>query len=317
MASEEADADERRGMAATAETLGPAAGPSGSGLLQRGATAVGLVVVVASAVFGGNVLGVRERLLGSETPKARPAAVARASDTESGAPATTLPPQATVLRSQPWWQSVGQLEGTGAAASPVTIDGGAIQWRVKATCASGRMVVRAPGRAQPLVDSDCQGAPTGYGTQRGDVSLSVVADGPWRLQVDQQIDVPLNEPPLAAMTAPGAVAVANGSLYRVDQVGTGNVTLYRLADRSYALRLDSFFVTANSDLEIQLSPLEAPHSTEQVSTARSGTVAALDVTAGSLNFPIPASLDPTRYQSLVIWCERTRNAYAAATLSPP
>ena len=289
----------------------PSPGPN------RALTALGLLALLASALFGGNALGVRERFLGSETPVARATAVSRTIDPVNGPTPTAMPPKETVLRSQPWWQAVTKLEGVGSMTMPpLTIDGGAIQWRVKWTCQSGQLVVRAPNQSRAVVNAACPGTQIGYGAQKGSLTLQVTADGPWQLEVDQQVDVPLNEPPRPAMTAPGTVAVATGSFYRVDQVGTGTATIYRLADRTYALRLDTFFVTANSDLELQLSPLEAPSSTEQVSTARSQTIASLDVTAGSLNFTVPPGLDPTKYRSLVIWCERTRNAYAAASLKP-
>ena len=222
-----------------------------------------------------------------------------------------------MLRSQPWWQAVATLEGAGSTTTQdFSIGADAIQWRVKGSCRSGRLLVRAPGKARPLVDAPCSESSVGYGTRTGSLALEVDAEGPWQLQVDQQVDVPLHEPPLPAMSAPGAMAVAAGSLYRVDQVGTGTVTVYRLADGTYALRLHDFFVTANTDLELQLSWVDRPRSTDQVSGARSQTIASLDVTAGSLNFVVPPGLDPTGYRSLVIWCERTRNAYAAASLSP-
>ncbi len=285
-------------------------------VLRSALSGLGVLALLTSALFGGNAGGVRERFLGSETPEARPAAVSRAAEETVGKVPTT-PPKATVLRSQPWWQKVGTLEGTGSmTASRLTIDDRAIQWRAGWTCQSGRLLVRAPSQNRPVVDAACPGAETGYGSRTGDVSLEVTADGPWQLQVEQQVDVPLNEPPLPEMTAPGSAAVATGSFYRVDQVGTGTVTVYRTADGGHALRFDDFFVTANTDLEIQLSPVQAPRTTEEVSGARSGTVASLDVTAGSLNFRFPPGLDPASYRSVVIWCERTRNAYAAASLNP-
>ena len=163
----------------------------------------------------------------------------------------------------------------------------------------------------------CPGTETGYGVQTGSVALEVTASGPWQMQVDQQVDVPLTEPPLPSMTASGAVVVATGSLYRIDQVGTGTVKVYRLADGSHAVRLEDFFVTANSDLELQFSPLEAPRTTKQVTdNPRSPSIASLDVTTGSLNFAVPASVDPTQFRSFVIWCEVANSAYSAATLRP-
>lgn len=290
--------------------------------LQRASTGLGLLVLLASALFGGNVLGMRERFFGSESPEERPAAVSRAAEGTTptgGMSQPTEEPNQTVLRSQPWWQGVGKLEGVGSMTGPAFhIDGGAVQWRVKWTCQAGQLVVRAPDQRRPVVDTACPGTGTGYGVQKGAVSLQVTATGPWRVDVDQQVDVPLNEPPLASMIAPGAVVVATGSLYRIDQVGTGTVNIYRLADGSHALRLDNFFVTANTDLELQLSALEEPRSTRQFTDApRSATIAKLDVTTGSLNLALPASLDPSQYRSLVIWCEVANSAYAATTLTTP
>ncbi|MDQ3640144.1 MAG: DM13 domain-containing protein [Actinomycetota bacterium] len=295
--------------------------PPAPSLLHRAASGFGLLVLLASALFGGNVAGMRERFLGSETPEERPAAVSRGADGASSpgeTPAATEAPKQSVLRSQPWWQSVGKLEGTGTMTAPAfAINSDAVQWRVRWTCQTGQLVVRAPEQRRPVVDAACPGSDTGYGIQKGNVSLQVTAEGPWEMQVDQQVDIPLFEPPLPAMTAPGARPVLTGSLYRIDQVGTGTVTVYRLPDGSHAVRLDDFFVTANSDLELQFSPLEAPRSTKQVTdNPRSPSIATLDVTTGSLNFPVPSHVDPTQYRSFVIWCEVANSAYSASTLRP-
>jgi len=289
--------------------------------VQRALSGVGLLTLLASALFGGNVLGMRERLFGSETPEARPAAVSRTAE-EAEVTQGTVPAPAerrqSVLRSQPWWQAVGKLEGVGSMRAPAfNIPGDAVQWRVRWTCQSGRFLVQAPDQRKPIVDEPCPGTDTGYGIKTGSVSLEVTATGPWQMQVDQQVDVPLNEAPLPAMNAPGASLVATGSLYRIDQVGTGTVNVYRLPDGSHAVRLDNFFVTANSDLELQFSPLDAPRSTRQVTdNPRSPSIASLDVTTGSLNFAVPAAVDPTQYRSFVIWCEVANSAYSAATLRP-
>jgi hypothetical protein len=297
--------------------------PPPLGLLHRVATALGLMALLGSALFGGNVAGMREHFLGSETPEARPAAVSRGGDASpspspEGAPPTTEAPKQSVLRSQPWWQGVTKLEGTGSMTTPAfAVSADALQWRVEWTCQSGHLLVSAPEQRRPIVDAACPGSQTGYGIQKGNVSLQVTATGPWQLVVDQQVDVPLVEPLLPTMTAGAARPVLTGSLYRIDQVGSGTVTVYRLADGSHVVRLDNFFVTANSDLELQFSPLEAPRTTKQVTdNARSPSIAALDVTTGSLNLSVPAGVDPTQYRSIVIWCEVANSAYSAATLRP-
>lgn len=284
---------------------------------KRVLTGLGLVVLAASAAFGGDLLGVRERLLGPTMPQPRPAAVSRAADGVASTPATTAPADETVLRSQPWWQDVAELQGDGPmTTAPFAIDGGAIQWRATGTCRSGRLVVRADRGSEPLVEADCPGTGAGYSTETGPTRLQVEASGSWELQVQQQLDVPLVEPPLPAMTAPGALTELTGSFYRMDQSATGAVTIYRLADGEHALRLDDFFVTPNIDLEIHLSPLEAPRTSEEFMSAPSAWIAPLDVTAGSMNFTVPPEVDPGEYRSVVIWCPLIDSAYAAATLTP-
>lgn len=290
-------------------------GRPGGGGAQGALAWLGVAALVASAAVGGNLVGLRDRLWGSEARRPRAPAVSR----EADGPATTAVerPQ-TLVRSQPWWQEVATLEGQGPTRSRVTIDDAALQWRVRGSCPSGRLVVTVAGRPKPVLDAACAGgeAEPGYATRSGALDLEVAAEGRWRLEVEQQVDVPLEEPPLAAMSAPGTRVVATGDFYRMDQTGQGTVTVYRLADGSHALRLDRFFVTANVDLEITFSPLEAPRTTSEFMGAPWVRAAPLDITAGSLNFAVPPGVDPAGYRSVVIWCPLIDSAYAAATLVP-
>ena len=221
-----------------------------------------------------------------------------------------------MLLSQPWWQTVGRFRGVGTQATPgFEIKEDAIQWRVRWSCERGRFLVRAPDRAEPLIDASCAGETiTSELSGRVEGGLQVEADGSWSARVEQQIDVPLIEPPLPAMSAPGTREVATGDFYRMDQVGQGRVTIYRLPDDRYALRLSDFYVTPNVDLEIRLSPLEEPKTTRQYLSAPAKLAAPLPTTAGSMNFVLPDGVDPSRYRSVVIWCPLIVSAYAAATL---
>ena len=275
---------------------------------------LGVAVIVVSAVISSNVFAVRDRLFGTATPDAAAPAVGRvAGPPEQGAPAVPAAP--TSLRSQPWWQDVWVLDGAGTATAPAfTIADGAVQWRITWTCQSGRLVVRSPKQSRPVVDGACAAGGVGYGVGSGPVSLQVTADGPWHFEIAQQLDTPLVEPPLAAMTAPGASKLASGSFYDIDRTGTGRVTLYRQADGAYSFRLEDFFVSPTEDLELRLSPLEAPRNSEEFMRSPSELVVRLDVTAGTMNYPVPAGVDPTRFRSVVVWCGPINSAYAAATL---
>ncbi|HEV2059458.1 MAG TPA: DM13 domain-containing protein [Solirubrobacteraceae bacterium] len=282
-------------------------------ILRRAASAAGLLMLAASFVIAADLFGARAALFGSATPPPRESAFSRV-DT-AGATTTR-----SVLRSQPWWQQVGRYRGTGPSAPDLfRISDGAIQWRVTWSCQKGRFVVRAPADPRPLVDEPCAGRGSKGLTKRPSGGLQVRADGPWTLRVEQQVDVPLVEPPLPAMSAPGTRTVATGGFYRIDQVGRGRVTIYRLANGRHALRLRDFYVTPNIDLEIRFHPLRKPRTTRQYLSAPARFVAPLDVTTGSMNFLVPAGVDPRRYRSVVIWCPLITSAYAAATLDhrPP
>ena len=277
---------------------------------------LGLLALLVSAAVGGNVFGLRDTLTGSEPRKPKAPAASRAAG--GPAPAATAPRPETLVRSQPWWQAVTTLEGQGATTSRLAINEDAMQWRVRGVCGSGRLVVTVPGRPKPVLEAPCTGAdtPLGYATKTGAISLKVAADGPWTLHVEQQVDVPLEEEPLPSMSAPGTKVVFTGDFYRMDQTGKGTITVYRLPDGSHALRLDDFFVSPNIDLEITFSPLEAPRTTPEFMGAPWVKAAPLDITAGALNFTVPAGVDPGKYKSVVIWCPLINSAYAAATLRP-
>ena len=282
------------------------------GLARQALSTSGVIALLATAFIGGNAFGLREHFFGLDAVP-RPVAVARAVD----GPAPSTPAHPTSIRSQPWWQGVTTLHGDGAASpAPFSIGAGALQWRVRWTCDSGHLSVRAAPLARPLIDAACPGTGTGYATKPGLFGMDVEAAGPWTIQIDQQVDVPLDEAPSPAMTAPGATTVATGVFYGIDQTGTGRLELHRLADGSYAIRLADFYVTPNVDLTIKLSPLPAPHSTPAFTAAPSVLVAPLDITAGSMNFTVPRDVAPDKYLSVVIWCEQLNSAYAAASLVP-
>lgn len=272
--------------------------------------------MVVAALFAGNAFGFRDALMGSGVPAPAPAATSRF----AGGPNSPATAPATVLRSQPWWQEVAAFSGTGPGTTPAfDITSGALQWRVTWSCRTGTLQVSpspAQAHVKAMVDSPCPSGAAGYGVNTGKLTLRVSNPGAWHLVIAQQVDVPLDQAPSAAMIAPGSSVVASGTFYNVDQSASGTFKIYRLADKAYALRLSGFFVTPNVDLEVHLSPLAAPHSTGAYTGAPSVFVSYLDVTAGSLNFAIPGRVNPTKYHSVVLWCQLLHSVYGAAHLVP-
>jgi hypothetical protein len=280
---------------------------------RRAASIVGVAVVAVGAIIGGDLFGVRESVFGSATPAPRDVAVSPFVTVNTHGHATK-----SVLTSQPWWQGVRDLSGsaTSATTAAFTIGAGSSQWRARWSCTSGSLTVTLAGHSRSLISSGCPGTGTAYVTRTGAETAKVVATGPWTLRIDQQVDVPLVEPPLAAMTAPGTTVAYKGSFYGIAQKSVGTLTVYRYGSGRYALRLTSFYVSPNVDLQLRFDVLRAPHSTHQYVKSRSVFVAPLNVTTGSMNFLVPRSVDPTQYRSLVIWCPLILSAYAGATLNP-
>lgn len=272
-------------------------------------TGLALLALAGSAVYGGDLFGVRTAVQGEPVPDERAPAVGR---TSGPSPSSTVSPAGTRVRSQPWWQSVATLTGDGSGSGTVAIDPAALQWRVSWSCTAGGIVVSAPDVGDALVEASCPGDDVVYATTTGRTELSVRTGGSWELVVEQQVDVPLVEAPTPAMR--DGEVVASGTFYDIDQTGRGEVVVYELADGGHAVRLEEFFVTPNVDLEVRLSPLEAPETTEQYLSAESVLVSVLDATAGSMNFEVPGGVDVGAYGSVVIWCPPVDSAYAAATL---
>jgi hypothetical protein len=179
-------------------------------------------------------------------------------------------------------------------------------------------VASAPAQGNAtVVRSNCPGSGTGYGVDTGAVTLQVQATGRWQLRVDEEVNSPLNEPPLTAMSASGSAVLFSGSFYGIDKQAQGRFRLYQLANGGYALRFQDFYVTPNTDLEIRLSTAPRLRTTSDYLRSSSAFVAALPITAGSMNFVVPVGVNPHVYQSVVIWCQRQVSAYAAAPLRTP
>jgi hypothetical protein len=231
------------------------------------------------------------------------------------------PPSSVVgaRRSQPYWVPVTTFSGSGnTTTARFTVGTEAIQWRVSYHCDRAPfevVAVNAAGQESKRKLANALACPTdgeGFAADKGGQTLKVTTSGAWKITVDQQVDVPLVEPVPAGLAS--AKVLGTAKLYNVDKVGEGTARIYELPDGTRQVRLEDFFVTINSDLELRLSELAAPHSTQEVEKAPFKVVAPLKATVGSMNYEVPKDVDVSRYKSVVIWCEVTRNAYAAASI---
>ena len=152
----------------------------------------------------------------------------------AGSSGTTAATTTTVKRStgSPRWETVTTFKGSGTTNEPTfDILGDAIQWRVRWRCEAGSLRILTdppPRRKGPVVDSGCPANGEGFSIATGKVRLTVEATAAWELTIDQQVDTPLEEPPLPSMDQ--AKVVAEGAFYNVEMSGKGTAKLFLMPD---------------------------------------------------------------------------------------
>ena len=97
--------------------------------------------------------------------------------------------------------------------------------------------------------------------------------------------------------------------------GAGQAVLYQLADGSRILRLQDFEVDNGPDLHVYLVPIDPVPSSVGEEIPGSVDLGALKGNIGDQNYEIPADLDLSQVQSVVIWCQPFRVPFIAAALS--
>ena len=271
--------------------------------------------VAVSAAYSDNAFKLRSRFPPPATRVVQGAGPAGpTASAEPGVAATG----GEVRRSQPWWQHVSTVSGVGSTTRIVNIASHAIQWRVNWRCERGEFAIQPETTSGSKIGhllaetADCPQQDQGYSIQTGSLRLAISATGPWRATIEQQVDVPLIEPPARGMSP--ANLIARGRFYGVDRSGEGTIKIYRLPQGRLTARLEDFYVTPNVDLEIRLSALPRPRNTKEVANAPFEDVVFLKATVGSMNYDFPSAVDLSRFRSVVIWCEPLSQAYSAATL---
>ncbi len=280
--------------------------------IRRLLAASAVLALAATACGGGD-----SDSAGTQTVNTRPSAPPTSgAGVNFDAPPSSAP---GTRKSQPYWAPLTTIEGTGNTTTKTfDVPPGALQWRVTWQCQTAPFTivsVNAAGQESRRKVADALSCPAdgeGFAADKGAQSLKVTTGGPWRAVVEQQVDTPLIEPAPANLAS--AKVLGTAKVYNVDREGEGTAKIYELANGTRLIRLEDFFVSINSDLELRLSELSRPTSTDEVVKAPWKLVAPLKATVGNMNYEVPRDVDVAQYKSIVIWCEITRNAYAAATI---
>ncbi|MER5833402.1 DM13 domain-containing protein [Streptomyces sp. NPDC002130] len=160
------------------------------------------------------------------------------------------------------------------------------------------------------------------------VGLGLYWFQPWKLWQDETVQEALPEgvsaaaPPTAATGRPsspvGPRTLARGELISHEHATSGTVRLVQLADGTHVVRLENLDTSNGPDLRVWLT--DAP-----VKEGKSGwhvfddgkyvSLGKLKGNKGSQNYVLPDDVDPARYTSLSIWCDRFDVSFGAAELA--
>ncbi len=143
-----------------------------------------------------------------------------------------------------------------------------------------------------------------------------VPDDMTRAEVEAEMVKAADSPSVEAtdaMPAETPTVLATGTFMDADNFhkGSGTATLYTLADGSNVVRLEDFEVTNGPDLHVLLSTSDDPAA----DLGEYVDLGSLKGNVGNQNYEIPAGVDVSLYQSVIIYCEPFHVLFASAILS--
>ena len=126
------------------------------------------------------------------------------------------------------------------------------------------------------------------------------------------------EPVIMAMAAgeDQVRAVKQGDFRDADSFhrGSGQATIFTTPDGGHLLRLENLDVTNGPALHVFLSPHQDPTSPEEVKLEGYVDLGGLKGNRGNQNYPIPAGLDVSVFNSVVIYCKPFSVVFSVAPL---
>jgi hypothetical protein len=117
----------------------------------------------------------------------------------------------------------------------------------------------------------------------------------------------------------GAAALKVGEFQDIDRLhqGSGQATIYELADGTRVLRLENLDVTNGPDLRVLLAGHDEPRSRDALESGVGYIeLDGLKGNKGNQNYVIPETVDITDFNSIVIYCEPFHVIFSIASLAP-
>jgi hypothetical protein len=155
---------------------------------------------------------------------------------------------------------------------------------------------------------------------------------PWKLWQEETVNEALPEsaaPPRPSAGEPaggtpstsapaGPVTLASGGLISHEHATSGTVKLVRLTDGSHVVRVEDLDTSNGPDLRVWLTDAPVKRGTAGWHVFDDGeyvSLGKLKGNKGSQNYTVPADIDPSRFTSVSIWCDRFDVSFGAAELA--
>jgi Electron transfer DM13 len=112
-----------------------------------------------------------------------------------------------------------------------------------------------------------------------------------------------------------ATTLARGMFHGVHHDTKGAATVVRLGDGSRVLRLTDFATSNGPDVRVYL--VAAPDAMDNGTVTDAGFVelAPLKGNIGDQQYPVPATIDLSKYRTVTIWCRRFGVNFGSAPLT--
>jgi hypothetical protein len=120
--------------------------------------------------------------------------------------------------------------------------------------------------------------------------------------------------PLSPIAASNRL-LSSGSFHGVAHKGSGQASVYELADGKRVLRFTSFETSNGPDVRVYLVAASDAMDSGTVKSAGFIEVAALKGNIGDQNYELASNIDLDKYRAVTIWCKRFGVNFATAPLS--
>jgi hypothetical protein len=114
-----------------------------------------------------------------------------------------------------------------------------------------------------------------------------------------------------------SLILAQGDFYTVTHDGGGVAKFYQVEELGIVLRLEEFLVENGPELHVYLTSADPVENTTGVDLSDAVDLGELKALSGDQTYEVPADLDLTSYQSVVIWCVPYKIPFIAAPIQSP